>query len=119
METNTFLNHQGKEFPVFGSTLGQVLLHIYDFSPGAALYLPDDGPYAANTPCIVADPIAYPPEEHTLLHQACVSQGFEIWFNIAIVSDTCDDAAEQTESCLLAVFNQDCKTDGWLWKNRN
>jgi hypothetical protein len=99
--------------PLTTTTLGHVLLHIYDFSPGATIYLPDVRRYEADTPCIVAEPTPFTPAEEALL------RGYTNWLNVAVVSDTCDDATEQTPPCLIAAFNEDCQEGGWLWRMMN
>jgi hypothetical protein len=101
------------------TTIGHVLLHIYDFSPGATIYLPDVRRYEADTPCIVAEPTTFTQAEEALLHQTCLTSGYKNWLNVAVVSDTCDDASEQTAPCLIAAFNEDCQEGGWLWRMMN
>lgn len=99
------------------TNLGHVLCHIYDFDFGAAIYFPTVERYEADTPCIVALPDTE--AEEASLHQACLDRGLKNWLNVAVVSDTCDDAAEQTEACLIAAFNDDCRDGGWLRKMMN
>src|SRR5580765_8522074 len=94
--------------------LGDVLVHIYDFSPGAAIYLPAVVRYEVDTPCLVGMD-----ESGEAFHQLCLQHGFKNWLNVAVVSDTCDDATQQTEPCLIEAFNNDCQKDGWLWKMMN
>lgn len=95
------------------STLGYVLLHIYDFDPGGAIYLPQVEAYEPNTPCIVVG------SEENSVHQECLSKGYTNWLNVAVVSDTCDDVENQTETALVSAFNEDCRDGGWLWKMMN
>ena len=99
------------------SNLGHVLLHIYEFPFEGTIYFPDVGSYDADTPCIVA--WAGSGEEETSLHQTCLSYGFKNWLNVAVVSDTCDEALEQKEECLIAAFNDDCREGGWLRRMMN
>lgn len=105
--------------PLTFTTLGHVLLHIYDFDFGGAIYLQDTARYEIDTPCIVAWPTTYTEAEVESLHQTCLNYGFKNWLNIAVVSDTCDEVSEKTESCLIAAFTKDCREDGWLWKMMN
>jgi hypothetical protein len=101
--------------PMANRKLGDVLLHIYEFDLGGAIYLPDVERYETDTPCIVA----WGHEGEDVLHQACFRQGFKNWLNVAVVSDTCDEASEQTEESLVASFNKDCREGGWLRKMTN
>ena len=96
------------------SKLGNVLLHIYDFPLEAAIYLPEVVRYEADTPCIVGWV-----DDEASFHQTCLQNGFKNWLNVAVVSDTCDDVSEKTESGLIAAFNADCQEGGWLWKMMN
>jgi hypothetical protein len=100
--------------PVTHTTLGYVLSHIYEIGFEAAIYLPTVEEYSADTPCIVAVPNSYTAAEEASLHQSCLDHGFKNWLNVAIVSDTCDSALDQTEASLLAAFNADCRDGGWL-----
>jgi hypothetical protein len=104
--------------PLTYTTLGNVLLHIYDFDPGAGIYLPSVDKYEADTPCMISSLVAYSEEEFESQHKDCLNKGFINWLNVAVVSDTCDEAL-QTESSLLAAFNNDCREGGWLWKMMN
>jgi hypothetical protein len=115
--------------PLTSTTLGQVLLDIYSFDPGAAIYLPVVERYEAETPCLVAVPTTYTDEEK--LHHTCLNRGFKNWLNVAVVSDTCDAVMEKilsdpcdavlknTVPCLIATFNDDCQEGGWLRKMMN
>lgn len=102
--------------PLTRTSLGHVLLHIYEFPFEGAIYLPDAGRYEAHTPCIVAWTGS---GDEAFLHQTCLNDGFKNWLNVAVVSDTCDEASEQTEACLIAAFNEDCGEGGWLWRMMN
>jgi hypothetical protein len=102
--------------PLKKSNLGHVLCHIYDFPFGGAIYLPRVERYEANTPCIVA---WEDNDAEAALHQSCLGEGFSNWLNVAVVSDTCDDAPEQTEAGLIAAFVEDCREGGWLWRMMN
>jgi hypothetical protein len=95
--------------------LGNVLLHIYDYHPGLAIYLPEVVRYEAETPCIVGDDGS----DEASFHQTCLQYGFKSWLNVAVVSDTCDTVVPATESSLIAAFNKDCQEGGWLWKMMN
>jgi len=95
--------------------LGEVLLHIYDFPFEAAIYLPDLVRYEADTQCIVGGGVG----DEASFHQTCLQYGFKNWLNVAVVSDTCDEVLQQTESCLIAAFNEDCNKGGWLWNMMN
>jgi hypothetical protein len=103
--------------PMIHKNLGEILLHIYDFPFEAGIYLPDVTHYETNTPCIVA--WAWKGEDEDSIHQACLTQGFKNWLNVAVVSDTCDGVSEQTGDCLVTAFNEDCREGGWLWKMMN
>lgn len=105
--------------PLSFMNLGNVLSHIYDHDPGAGIYLPTVERYEAETPCIVASALTNSADEESALHQACLDRGFKNWLNVAVVSDTCDGVPEQTEACLIAAFNDDCREGGWLWKMMN
>jgi hypothetical protein len=107
--------------PLTSTTLGYVLLHIYDFDLGAGIYLPSVERYETDTPCIVASPAnhIYTETEYESQHQDCLKRGFTNWLNVAVVSDTCDDVATHTEDGLVAAFNEDCRGGGWLWKMMN
>ena len=98
------------------STLGYVLLHIYEFPSEGGIYLPVVDRYEVGTPCLVtwADS-----GDEAIIHQTCIDEGFRNWFNVAVVSDTCDEAAEQTEASLIAAFNEDCEEGGWLSRMMN
>ena len=102
-------------------SLGYVLLHIYEFDIGGAIYLPNAECYEADTPCIVASPAnrIYTETEYESQHQDCLKRGFTNWLNVAVVSDTCDDVATPTVDSLVAAFNDDCREGGWLWKMMN
>ena len=95
--------------------LGDVLLHIYDFPFDAAIYLPEVVRYEADTPCVVGGGVI----DDVSFRHTCLQNGFKNWLNVAVVSDSCDDVSEQTESCLIATFNEDCREGGWLWKMMN
>src|SRR5262245_61200266 len=103
--------------PLTFTSLGQVLTQIYSFDPGAGIYLPNVERYESDTPCIVAVPTTDEDEES--LHQSCLDHGFKNWLNVAVVSDTCDEASQQTETCLIAAFSDDCREGGWLRKMMN
>jgi hypothetical protein len=98
-------------------TLGKVLVQIYDFNSGAAIYLPSVEQYETDTPCLVAWPAT--DAEGEPLHQTCLQRGFKNWLNVAVVSDTCDAVSEKTETALIVAFNEDCREGGWLWKMMN
>ena len=103
--------------PMENRKLGEVLLHIYDFSFGGAIYLENPGPYRPDTPCMVVwDDFG---EQYLSLHQACLDQGFKNWLNVAVISDTYDEVSEKTEENLVAAFNEACREGGWLWKMMN
>lgn len=102
--------------PLTKTTLGHTLLHIYEFPFEGAIYLPDVARYEADTPCIVAWAGNC---DEAALHQTCLCDGFKHWLNVAVVSDTCDEVPEQTEACLIAAFNEDCRQGGWLWRMMN
>ena len=95
--------------------LGDVLLHIYDFPFDAAIYLPEVVRYETDTPCIVGGGV----NDDASFHQTCLENGFKNWLNVAVVSDTCDDVLDKTESGLIAAFNEDCHEGGWLRKMMN
>jgi hypothetical protein len=95
--------------------LGDVLLHIHDFPFDAAIYVPEVVRYQGDTPCVVGGGVS----DEASFHQSCLQSGFKNWLNVAVVSDTCENVLEQTESGLVAVFNQDCQEGGWLWKMMN
>jgi hypothetical protein len=105
--------------PLTFTTLGHVLVHIYDFDPGGTIYLPKAERYEAETPCIVAWSTAHAEEEYHCLHQTSLKHGFTNWLNVAVVSDTCDSVAEKSQRSLIAEFNDDCREGGWLWKMMN
>jgi hypothetical protein len=105
--------------PLTSTSLGYVLLHVYDFDPGAAIYLPNAEHYKADTTCIVASPATYTETEYEALHEDCLNRGFPNWLNVAVVSDTCDEAATHTEDGFVAAFNEDCREGGWLRKMMN
>jgi len=105
--------------PLTFTTLGEVLLHIYEFDFGGALYFQNADRYESDTPCIVAVPASTDGEEEAALHQAALDHGFCNWLNIAVVSDTCDEVVPQTEAGLIAAFNEDCRENGWLRKMMN
>ena|SRR5208283_2640422 len=105
--------------PLTSTTLGYVLLHIDDFEPGAAIYLPSVERYETDTACIVASPATYTKTEEEVLHQDCLKTGFTNWLNVAVVSDPCDGVVTHTEDGLVAAFNDDCRKGGWLWKMMN
>src|SRR5262245_50041496 len=97
--------------PLSLTRLGHVLRHIYDYDFLAAIYLPPVERYGADTPCIVASAATNTEADEASLHQACLDQGFKNWLNVAVVSDTCDAVSEQTEDCLIAAFNDDCREE--------
>jgi hypothetical protein len=68
--------------------------------------------YEADTPCIVGGA-----DDCASFEQACSAKGFKNWWNVAVVSDSCDEA-EDTEASLVAMFNSDCQEGGWLWRTR-
>jgi hypothetical protein len=103
--------------PLRFTTLGDVLLHIYDFDLGGAIYFPDVEMYEVDTPCVVAS--SFTPTEAEGDHQSCMNKGFKNWLNVAVVSDTCDDVTTQTKEAFIAAFNEDCQEGGWLWKMKN
>jgi hypothetical protein len=105
--------------PLSFTNLGYVLCHIYDIDFGAAVYFPTVERYEGDTPCIVASATTHTEAEEASLHRACLDHGFKNWLNIAVVSDTCDTVSEQTEPCLIAAFNDDCREGGWLRKMMN
>jgi hypothetical protein len=76
--------------------LGNVLHHIYDFPYDAAIYLPEVIRYEADTRCVVGGGV----NDEPAFHQNCLECGFKNWLNVAVVSDTCDDALDKTESGL-------------------
>ena len=88
--------------PLTFTKLGPVLTQIYSFGPRAAIYLPTVERYEADTPFIVAVPTT--DEDEDSLHRTCLDHGFKNWLNVAVVSDTCDEAPQQTEVCLIAAF---------------
>jgi len=102
--------------PLVESSLGYVLLHIYEFPFEGGIYLPEVARYEADTPCIVAWAGS---GEEASLHQTCLSCGFKNWRNVAVVSDTCDETPEQTEASLIDAFNEDCREGGWHWRMMN
>ncbi|WP_423838999.1 DUF7716 domain-containing protein [Symmachiella dynata] len=102
--------------PLTFHNLGFVLSHIYEFPRWCAVYLPTVDRYEADTQCIVAVPTTHSEAEEDKLHHLCLAHGFKNWLNIAVISDTCDDAADQTEPALIAAFNQDCREGEWLWR---
>lgn len=103
--------------PLRRTNLGYVLLHIYEFPFEGTIYLPDVRTYEVDTSCIVAwvdsSEESFSSSE-ALLHQTCLGEGFKNWLNVAVVSDTCDEATEPTEAGLIAAFNEDCRENGWL-----
>ncbi len=106
--------------PLIRETLGNVLVHIYDFPFLATIYLPDAVCYETDTPCLVAWFDGLPTMgEQVAHHQMCLNDGFKNWLNVAVVSDTCDEVPQQAEVYLLEAFNKDCCEGGWLWKNMN
>ena len=105
--------------PKISTTLGYVLLHIYNFDLGAAIYLPHAARYEADTPVIVAWPAKHDDQAEEKLHLDCLNNGFTNWLNVAVVSDTCDDVETDAEDGLVAAFNEDCQEGGWLWKMMN
>ncbi len=102
--------------PQTKTNLGRVLTHIYEFPMEGAIYLPAVGPYEADTACVVA---WAGEEDEASLHELCLRDGYANWLNVAVVSDTCDAASEQTEEGLVAAFNEDCQEGGWLRKMMN
>jgi hypothetical protein len=106
-----------ERMPLAKKTLGDVLLHIYDYDFSGGIYLPDICHYEVDTACIVA--WAEGNESWAAVHEACLDQGFTNWLNIAVVSDTCDGVSTQTEACLVAAFNDDCGEGGWLRRMMN
>ncbi len=112
-------SEQDDLMPLSFTNLGYVLCHIYDIDSGAAVYFPTVERYEADTPCIVASATEHTGAEEASLHQACLDHGFKNWLNVAVVSDTCDNVSEQTEACLIAAFNDDCREGGWLRKMMN
>jgi hypothetical protein len=111
----------GRIMPLTSTNLGYVLSHIYEFHPGAVIYFATVEKYKPDTPCIVAvpDPGPYYEAEEASLHQECLSRGFKNWLNVAVVSDTCDTAPDQTEAALMEVFNADCRQGGYLSRMMN
>src|SRR5690242_2590139 len=96
--------------PMTITTLGHVLLHIYDFHLGAAIYLPEVVRYEVDTPCVVGGGLS----DEAAFHQTCLQQGFKNWLNVAVVSDTCDGVSQKNEASLIAAFSEDCQPGGWL-----
>jgi ribonuclease HIII len=94
------------------TTLGHVLLHVYDYPLGATLYFQEMEKYEADTLCIVAD------EFNETQHKLNIQNGFENWLNLSVVSDVCDEATE-TGSILIDAFNENLEKDGWLRQNIN
>jgi hypothetical protein len=105
--------------PLTFAKLGYVLSHIYEFHLGGAIYLPMVEKYDPDTPCIITVPSTYSEAEECALHQECLSRGFKNWLNVAVVSDSCDTAPDQTEASLIDVFNADCHEGNWLSRNMN
>jgi hypothetical protein len=106
--------------PLTPTKLGYVLSHIYEFHFAAAIYLPTVEKYSPDTACIVPPfPSPYSDAEEASLHEECLSRGFKTWLNVALVSDICDTAPEQTEASLITVFNEACSEGGSLalWMN--
>jgi hypothetical protein len=97
------------------TTLGEVLLHIYDYPFEAAIFLPSFGPYQAETRCIVGGD----EQEDSSLRESCLEHGLVNWLNVAVVSDTCDDVSPKDIPSLVAAFNEDCRDGGWLHKMMN
>jgi hypothetical protein len=96
-------------------TLGDVLLHIYDYPFETAIFLPESEQYTAETPCVVG----WDEDEDSLFRRACLEHGLVNWLNVAVVSDTCDDAMEQHVPHLIRAFNEDCREGGWLRRMMN
>lgn len=105
--------------PLTFTNLGHVLLNIYSFDAGGAIYLPAVERYEADTPCIVASSTKLTAADYALLHKTCLDYGFKNWLNVAVVSDTCDEVSPQSEVCLIAAFNDDCREGCWLGKMMN
>ena len=106
--------------PLNSTTLGYVLMHIYDIDFGAGIYLPSNSEhYEADTPVIVASLASNSKPEEEALHHDCLNMGFTKWLNVAVVSDTCDDVVNRTEDGFVAAFNKDCREGGWLRKMMN
>lgn len=103
--------------PLAMRTLGDVLLHIYDFPFWGAIYVQDVVRYEADTPCFVGG--CGSEEDESVFHRTCLHYGFKHWFNVAVVSDTCDDVSPKTEQGLIAAFNDDCREGGWLQRMMN
>jgi len=106
--------------PLKFTRLGYVLSHIYEFHPATAIYLPTVEKFSPDAACIVPSfPSPYSGAEEAALHEECLSRGFKNWLNVAVVSDLCDTAQDQTEAALVAVFNAACRDGGSLspWIN--
>jgi hypothetical protein len=103
--------------PLTKKALGDVVLHIYDFPFWGGIYLPSVRRYETDTPCIVA--WTDNGEIEAVIHQACLDQGFTNWLNVAVVSDICDEAPEQTGAALIAAFNEGCREGGGLCSMMN
>jgi hypothetical protein len=98
------------------TTLGEVLLRIYEFPLEVAIFLPTSGPpFSAQTPCMVG----WDEREDSTFRQACLEQGLVNWLNVAVVSDTCDEVVEKDIANLIAAFNEDCQDGGWLQEMMN
>lgn len=108
-----------EEKPLTVTTLGYVLLHVYDFPFWGAIYLPKVERYEADTPCIVVAPPPSAEAEEPRLHQDCLNRGFTNWLNVAVVSDVCDEVERHTEDSLVTAFNENCREGGFLWREMN
>jgi hypothetical protein len=91
-------------------SLGEVLSRIYDFPFESAVYLPRVARYEADTPCMIAGDRAELVARH---------YGFVDWLNVAVVSDTCDQAPDKSPTKLVATFNDDCQEGHWLARMMN
>ncbi len=95
-----------------------MLLHIYDFAPHGTIYLPNGlKNYQTRTPVVVA--LSDADSDRQESHLYCVNNGYCNWLNAAVVSDTCDSVATQTEETLVAAFNEDCRHGNWLHRMMN
>lgn len=106
--------------PLTFTKIGYVLSRIYEFHFATAIYLPTVEKYSSDTACIVPSfPSPYSEAEEAFLHDECLSRGFKNWLNVALVSDICDTAPDQSEASLIAVFNAAGREGGSLspWMN--
>ena len=92
--------------PLTFTTLGPVLLHIYDFDFWAAIYLPDVMRYETDTPCIIALPATDAEAEVESLHQMCLNYGFKNWLN-----DRWQEPGDRNDSPLQTLYAIDGRTD--------